>query len=681
MIAAILVRSVPAQNLESTDVEVAQSFQQKVKQILVPAFSASCNKCHGSGDEVKGDVNLRELEHASDFLAQPDLLHDVIEALDSNAMPPDDEPEISEELRQSMIKELKSLLSESVRSAKAVPSTPIRRMNRFQYSNSVRDLLKLDRDVFALPERMMREYGNYFQPAQGTMPDQLFVGSRPLGKSQLIEKRFAGVTPFPQDLRAEHGFDNQGDHLSLSPILMESFLKLSRSIVDSYDFHEKSCGAWSELFAEPEEDQVHPMVRQRMENFLNRAFRGNVDGEIVDRYSTHVIAKIDSGSSFVDSMKSAVSAAIASPRFLYLFDRDASSGTNTEAFNLATRLSFFLWGSIPDDELLSLAESGKLLDQETLTTQIDRMLNNRKSKRFCESFSAQWLQMDRIISSQPDPDNFKDFYWLRYNASMHMMVEPLLLFETVYVENRPLIDLIDPDFTYRSQMLHKWYSGGRAGGEVARIKMQRFPIKNRREGGVIHNAAVMTMTSGTKRTKPITRGSWIATVIFNDPPDPPPADVPPLPESGDEIEKLTLRERIKQHRENESCAGCHAKIDPLGFAFEHYDAVGRWREKYENGAKVNASGQLFKKHSFQDAVGFKDAVVQEKDRFAKGFIRHLLAFALARPISGTDSVVVDRIIEKSRSDDYRLRDMIKSVVLSDAFYTSRRIRQISNEKQ
>ena len=215
----------------------------------------------------------------------------------------------------------------------------------------------------------------------------------------------------------------------------------------------------------------------------------------------------------------------------------------------------------PTRNFSPLATKGTLHQTEVLTAQVDRLLNDTRLKRFCDSFPSQWLQLERIVSSVPNRDKFPSFFFSKYRASMHMMLEPLLLFETVLIEDRSIIELIDPDFGYRSPLLASWYgkSGkSKKGGQVTAVTFQRVPIKDRRQGGVITNAAVMTMTSTPDRTQPITRGAWIASVIFNDPPKPPPADVPPLPEAKDaETRQMTLRERLATHRTRPDCAGCH----------------------------------------------------------------------------------------------------------------------------
>ena len=640
---------------------------------IKPFFQQNCIKCHGEGEKIKGKLDLRTYSDHAAWLKDADRIEDIISVIEEGEMPPEEEPEIDEKTRADILEGLKKTLAEAIKSSQPSSQTPIRRMNRFQYANAVKDLLKLKVEVYPLPERMMRDRSNYFKPETGKIPSKITVSSRPLGKSGLIEPRLSGVAPFPQDLRAEHGFDNRGDHLSLSPLLMESFLNLSRSIVLSDNFNRKNCGVWPSLFEEPKEkERTNEIIDERLNHFLTRAFRRPVDLATLNRYSSHTADLIKSGSTFLDAMKETVSAILASPRFLYLYDSESKKANKFKDYELATRLSFFLWGSIPDDVLIERAASGNLSNPDVLRAEVERMLLDGRLKRFCDSFPSQWLQLDRIISSVPDPKKYPDFYYAppNYRTTMDMMMEPLLLFETILVEDRPITDLIDSDYSYRSKRLSKWYDSkveGRLGGPVT-MAFERVSINDRKEGGVITSAAVMTMTSGPEETKPITRGAWISGVIFNDPPEPPPADVPTLENDDSELAKqMTLRERFASHRENPDCAGCHKKLDPLGFALENFDAVGRWRDQYHNGREVDSSGILFRKHKFNDVVEFKDAIMSEKDRFTKALVSHLLSFSLGRKLSAFDSPAVDLVAKKVKESDYSLRVMIHEIVQSDPF--------------
>ena len=656
---------------------------------VLSSFQEHCVKCHGKDGKTKGKVNLLRIDQPSALKEDPELLSTLIEVIDFEEMPPEDEIPLSHEQREHLLQELKALRRQAFTAKTSYSHTPIRRMNRFQYNNAVIDLFDLKCTVFTLPERMMREHKGYFKPETSKMADVVTVGSRPLGKSQMIERRLNEVAAFPQDLRAEHGFDNRGDHLSLSPLLMEAFLKLGQSITQSPDFTPRNVGLWNAFFSEPTEahDQTNE-IRRRLKPFLFRAFRRPIDDALLSRYTAFVSDQLNDGVAFSEAMKSVAAATISSPMFLYLFDKAGMTQMNEtiDDFELASRLSFFLWGSIPDERLLELAAEGQLHQPAILEEQLDRMLKNRKLKGFCDSFPAQWLQLERIISSVPNREKYPDFYFAKYRDSMHMMMEPLLLFETVLIEDQPITQLIDSDFTYRSGLLQEAYGElnneqverKKKDGSVGMLKFERVPVRDRRNGGIITNAAVMTMTSGPERTQPITRGAWMAGVIFNNPPEPPPADVPPLGEKPAEGEEhLTLRERLSMHRERSDCRGCHEQIDPLGFALENYDPIGNWRGQYENGREVDMAGTLFRQHSFNDVIEFKDAILAEKDRFTRGFAGHLLSFALARELDPIDQIALDTIAEKTAAEGYKIQTLIKLIVSSDPFLTKSNTKSLS----
>ncbi|MDA1016739.1 MAG: DUF1592 domain-containing protein [Planctomycetota bacterium] len=807
--------------------------------LLQSAFKTHCIKCHGQGGKSEGKVNLLALKSGDDFQARPKLLEKLITVLKDRQMPPEDEPPLPAEKRKQMVESVKSLLDQALRTQGFAP-TPIRRMNRFQYNNAVVDLLELDRDIFQLNERLLRRRDDYFRPETGKMPAVVRVSSRPLAKDidNQRPEGFRGVAAFPQDKRAEHGFDNRADHLTLSPLLMESFLQLSQTIVESPDLNPNECRSWNWLFAPPgrpfrasidgryEAETGGPMklvgrpkgraalqnmrgfgnhwsgdaqlfwacprqglelklsftvteagsgirfgftkapdygrfevhldgvkigdavdlfdpevvhsdhdvmtniktgphtlsfkcvgkndrstryffgldyadvtgrqprpksavppvadtdaIRDRLKKLLRRAFRRPVDPETLDRFTKFAAVQLKSGASFEDTMRTIVGAVLGMPDFLYSYETTndnspANAGHRRERvndFELASRLAQFFWSSIPDDTLLDLAESGTLRDAKTLGSQIDRMLNDRRSSRFCDNFPAQWLQLDRLITSIPDPKKFPYFYYNGYRTSIHMMSEPLLLFETVYIEDRSIVELLDSKFTWQSDMLRQNYEGqSRTGHDVQVQVFKRVPLDDPRRGGVITNAAVMTMTSTPTRTQPITRGAWVNAVIFNDPPEPPPADVPPLPEvDKDELAKLTIRERLAVHRKRADCASCHNKIDPLGFALENYGPTGIWRDKYENGRNVDVSGVLFNQHKFKTAIEFKRLLVQEKERFARGFASHLLSYALGRELGPADSPALADITKKAMAGQDQLRAMLKSVAMSEPFLWAR----------
>ena len=641
------------------------------ESVLERAIQHHCIDCHDEGGEDVLGVSLTEFRETA-LRTDTELLTRIVGVLDRREMPPQDAEPLPEGLRVELLESLYEIERDAVSQVKRA-TAPIRRMNRFQYSNAVTDLFGLRCAVFTLPERILRYYRGSFQPESGAMPDTVHVGNRPLGKSQLIEPRLAGVAAFPQDLRAEHGYDNQADHLSLSPLLLEAFLNLGQSITASPDFTRKNVGVWDNFFKPPAEpENCHEVIRSRLRPFLSKAFRQPVDAPTLDRYTAYARLKLSKGAGFTDVMKSVAAAILASPRFLYLHDK--STGGDLA---LASRLSFFLWGSLPDERLLSLAATEQLRDKHVFDAEVTRMLSDRKIKRFLDSFPRQWLQLERLISSVPNREKYPRFYFSKYRDSMHMMLEPLLLFETIFVENRPITQLIDPDFTYRSGRLEKAYGElatplklrprGKA-DQVTQLTFHRVPVADRRTGGLITNAAVMTMTSGPEETKPIARGAWVASVIFNAPPPPPPADVAPLAEhpAGVEAER-TLRERIAMHRERSDCRGCHERIDPLGFALENYDAVGAWRDVYSNGRSVDAAGELFRNQPFHTPVDFKDAVLAEKRRFTEALAGHLLAFAVARQLTVADREAIRTVARRTAADGDRMQTLVREVLASGPF--------------
>ena len=621
------------------------------------------------------------LQDSGDLSGHPGVMEDLVAVLADGEMPPKKAAPLPDRDRNLLITFLKSQLDRSIGKVAFEP-TPIGRLTRFQYNNAVKDLLGLHRDIFWMPERLMRRRSDYFKPASRKMPDSVRVQNRPLGKDHDGERPegFREVAAYPQDRRAEHGFDNRADHLTLSPLLMEQFLQLSHSIVDSKDLNPQECNTWDTLFSPPPGEKGDPIatIRERMKNLMRRAFRRPVSDDTLDRYTGFATREIENGAGFTDTMKTLVSATLASPEFLYLYNvkdqeraPDAEKGRERiDAFELASRLSFFLWISIPDERLLDLAETNELRDPQILSQEINRMLIDPRSSRFCDIFPGQWLQLDRLVSSIPNPKKHPHFYFSAYRSSMHMMMEPLLLFETVYVEDRSVIDLLDPKFTWNSPHLLSVYDpeNGRKRGGVQTITFKRRPIANPRWGGVITNAAIMTMTSNPDRSLPITRGAWINGVIFNDPPEPPPADIPPLPAANEEkAEKMTIREKFAAHRVREDCAGCHEKLDPLGFALENYGPTGEWRAQYENGRDIDASGELYNRHKFQNPVEFKEMLLKERRRFIRGFTAHLLSFALGRELGPADSPSLDTITDQALAGQDSLRAIMKMVAMSKSF--------------
>ena len=667
-----------------------------------PLMTRFCYECH-SGDDAEGKINLKQLASKAAFLTNIDVTRKVARVLDRREMPPKNEQRPTQAGYEQLASWFDSLVDEYIRTSPSHAPVVMRRMNRFEYNNAVRDLLQLKGDLYPLPEKVIRPGKKYFDPAAGRFPDTVQVGNRALGKNQIEQKLLTGVSPFAIDLQAEHGFNNRGEQLSLSPILLESLLKLARSIVDSPEFDGYS-GLTATLFSAPGNVSAEQQVKiaaERIHGFLRRAFRSRVDEATARRYGNFFARELARTDSFSQSMKNVVAAVLASPRFLYIMERPVLSAPKADesqantgdadrpdkasngvtAHELATRLSMYLWSSIPDDELLRLADNGDLLKPNVLEAQIRRMLEDPRCQALSQNFARQWLRLDQLITAVPDFDRFQVYYSRigceQWKFGLQTMVEPLLLFESILVEDRSIMLLVDSNYSYRSNELQSWYKdevpfGNRANRNRFNTNQQtyrRVQLDTRREGGVMTSAAVLAMTSAPLRTKPITRGAWVATVVFNQPPPPPP-DVIPEIEADDaaiEAQGLTLRERLKQHQVNQSCVSCHSKIDPLGFALENYDAIGRWRDKYRSGLPIDAGGELFGQAKFTDVVGLKDAILDHPEWFMRGFSEHMLSYALGRELQINDKPAVDRIVREVMADHGKFSTVVIQIATSYPF--------------
>lgn len=649
-------------------------------------FSAHCYQCHGF-EKLEGKLNLAERDSQESFLEDVEKARTIADAIRFGEMPPEDSKPLDAETRQSMADTIDTWIEETLQNERQLPVSIMRRMNRFEYNNSVRDLLGLKGDIFALPEKPIRAARPYFDPASGHYPASVRVSNRALGKNQIEQHLLTGVTPFAIDLQAEHGFSNQGELLSVSPILLESFLKLGQGIVFSPEFDDY-CQPYDALFTLPktvsisETNAVTRHARQILAPLMERAFRDNIEPATLERYVRHFQKEFERTSSYTHAMKHVVAGLLASPQFVYFSERKASDHeAPLTPYEVATRLSYFLWSSLPDDVLLARAHSGELLEPAILQAEISRLLESPRSQALSQSFARQWLRLDQLITAVPDFERFEAYYSRigceQWKFGLQTMLEPLLLFESIMVEDRSIMLLVDSNYAYRSDEMQSWYQdaepfNGKANRNRFNTFVQTFrrqTLDTRREGSVLTTAATLTMTSSPLRTNPITRGSWVATVILNRPPPPPPDIVPEIEEDDAAIEArgLTLRDRLKQHQVNPNCVSCHQKIDPLGYALENYDAVGRWRETYRSGLPIDASGTLFGESSFNDIIGLKDALLKNPEWFMRAFCEHLLSYALGRELKVDDRPAVDRILRQVIADKGRFSTVVRQVATSYPF--------------
>lgn len=399
-------------------------------------------------------------------------------------------------------------------------------------------------------------------------------------------------------------------------------------------------------------------ARKIARDFARRAYRRPVTDDEVNRLVRYVKMAEDEGDSFERGIQLAVQAVLASPHFLFRVELDSTNEVrDLNDFELASRLSYFLWSSMPDEELFTLAEKGQLHDPKVLTTQAKRMIKDPKAKALVQNFAGQWLQLRNLVLVNPDKQRFPDWDEELRNA---MRMETELFFEDVMRNDRSVLDFIDGKFTYLNERLAKHY--GYRG--VKGTEFRRVSLSGPQRGGVLTQASVLTVTSNPTRTSPVKRGKWILEQLLNAPPPPPPANVEELKEDGQL--KGTLRQKMEQHRKNPSCATCHQQMDPLGFALENYDAIGAWR-KLDDGFPVDASGELPGGEKFDTPAQLKAVLKNRSKQFVRCLTEKMLTYALGRGLVAEDRCMVDDITKAVIKGKYRFSALVTEIVKSEPF--------------
>ena len=399
--------------------------------------------------------------------------------------------------------------------------------------------------------------------------------------------------------------------------------------------------------------------REVLSRFLRRVWRRPVTAKEVDKFMALFATYRPEFSTFEDAMVEVLATALATPEFLYLTQRATSDEKKSPAkiseFELASRLSVFLWSSIPDEELLKLAEQGKLRKPEVLADQVKRMLADPRSRRFSQNFVEQWLGLDGLNSVTHVPAGpLRDA----------IQEEPITFFDEVLKHNHSIVDFIHSDYAVVNERLAAHYGIPRVYGPHFR-NVPITPQMNR--GGILTGAAILAMNSDGKDSHPLKRGVWMLKRILHDPPPPPPPDVPEVDLTNPEILKLTLKERIADHRNKAACASCHSRIDPWGIAFENYDALGLFRTQIKN-KPVDATAELFNRQTLAGMDGLKQYLLTDRqDQFARAMVHKLTAYALGRPLTFGDRAEIDNLTAQFRRRGDGLRDLIHLIVTSNLF--------------
>ncbi|MEO6035187.1 MAG: DUF1592 domain-containing protein, partial [Verrucomicrobiota bacterium] len=412
-------------------------------------------------------------------------------------------------------------------------------------------------------------------------------------------------------------------------------------------------------------------AREIIGRFARRAFRRNVSASELDRIVQFVDLAQSEGENFESGIKLALEAILVSPHFLFR-DEPQNNPNNSKSihpideFALASRLSYFLWSSMPDAELLRLAERGKL--RKNLDAQIKRMLTDKKSHALVENFAGQWLQIRNLDLVRPDQEKYPAFDdALRFA----MRQETELFFESILKENRSVFDLLSADYTFVNERLAKHYGiPGVTGEAFQRVSLKGNPATATR-GGILTQASILTLTSNPTRTSPVKRGKWVLENILGTPPPPPPPNVPELKEGKGTPLTGTLRQRMVQHRADPNCASCHARMDPIGFAFENFDGIGAWR-KEDDKLPIDPSGELVTGEIFQGATELRQILVSQKQAdFVHCFTEKLLTYALGRGLEMYDRCAVEKITKGAGKRGYKMNDVVAGIIESVPFQMRR----------
>ncbi len=594
----------------------ASTPQEEYTKTIQPLFAKYCYKCHGPQLKPKADLNMTKFSSEASIRENRKLWKEILTKTYVREMPPEDfQPQPTPAERETMTKFIELALDRVDPNAPKNPGRVVaRRLNRVEYRNTVRDLVGVD-----------------FNP----------------------------VGDFPAD-DVGYGFDNIGDVLSLPPLLMEKYMAASRKIADQAVTGKDK----DRLIFTAKPDGKRPnrdVAKDVLAKLGMRAFRRLIQPDEMDRLLKLFDAgeKLE-GADFEKSMKLPLRGLLVSPFFLFRIEPEGVGAGDNYAlgpWELATRMSYFLWSSMPDDELFELARSGKLGAPATLDQQVVRMLKDPKAVALSEVFAPQWLQVRRLEDMKFDAARFPG-----WNDGLRraMFQELVLFFDAIRTEDLSVLTFIDSDFTFVDAALARHYGISAAGSGFQRVK-----LTDPRRGGILTLGAVLAATSDPDRTSLVKRGKWVLETVLATPPPPPIPDAANLKEDPESL-RLPLRQRMEKHRADPNCASCHKRMDPLGFGFENYDAIGAWRDN-DQGKPVDSAAELPDGRKFKGPVELKALLKEKKAEFIEGFAEKLLTFGLGRGVEHFDGPAVKQIVDAMAKKNYKFSALVAEIVKSYPF--------------
>ncbi|WP_220498089.1 DUF1592 domain-containing protein [Rhodopirellula sp. JC639] len=623
---AVLLATCPANSTPAQDtlddehaarkVEVEKLFRKDVTRFI----KTYCIDCHQNRRPTEAGVNFSPALNTPTHPAFTEQWKRAAARVKAHDMPPEGLDQPSDEERQMFVQWQKKIKFLS-------PKDPgpfiIRRLTKSEYGNTLQDLFGVDPEIAA------------------ALPDEV----------------------------SGEGYLN-----SLSPLQLEQYLAIADKVLDQvWPVGEMPSGEVIDRLIGQKIDPGNrkALATAKIAGSLARTMyrRPASEQEIATLLRVHELGR-ENKLAVEDAFRLMVKATLVSPQFLFITpaeqpDRDAKI-VRLDDYQLASRLSYFLWATMPDAELMRLASEGKLHERDTLRGQVTRMLASPKSRALFDGFGAQWLGLDDWRERAFDQDKFPQMNDALRRA---MYDEARLLFEDVMRGDLSVATFIDCDFTFVNQPLAEVYSMDDITGQA----MQKVTLTNQNRGGILAMPAVLAATSFPNRTSPVNRGVWVLEQVLGEHVPPAPPDVPALKVQDETAtENLTMRELTELHRSDPVCANCHRLLDPIGFGLENFDAIGRWRDSDDNGATIDASGVLPDGSRFSTPAELKAMVSGRLDDFARNLAEKMLAYALCRALEGYDEIVVDEMTERVAADGYQMQTLITEVVTSYPF-THRRI--------
>ncbi len=623
--------SVFAADKEKPKLTPTEEFEKEIRPIL----KKHCFDCH-SNDKAKADLNIEHFDTLEKIHEAQETWQTILERVYSFEMPPEGKNEIPFNNQRKLVDWLKGLPKPEKADCDQIANdrnanfyrghVMSRRLNRAEYANTIRDLFGVKIEVEDL------------LPADGGGGEGFDTAGNALFTSSIhIEKYLAAADVILKTALPD-------SDAPLSPEIKAARLKILGSN------------------ATPSPENARSAAREVVTRISRLSYRRPATPTEIDRSMAMFDRAHNRGDGYIPSLRLALKSVLISPNFLFMVEPEPEEkGVQPLApFPLASRLSYFLWSSMPDEDLLAAAESGKLSDPNVLRDQVHRMLADPKASALGERFALQWLDLERLGGEiKPDATKFPEFDTDLQHA---MLQEVTAVFNYLIKSDSSLLNLIDTDFTFANGRLAEVYGLSGVSGQ----EFQKVSLTDKNRGGVIGMAAVHAVSSYPHRTSPVLRGRWVLESLLGEKVKMPPPDVPALEETQAKAKDLPLRAQLEIHRQKAECASCHDKMDPLGFGMENFDVLGRWRDA-DGSHPIDAKGTLPSGETFTGPSGLKTILLAQKDKVIEHLARKMTGYAYGRELNKFDNCVADKALEALKKNDYRPSVLVEHIALSFPF--------------